>query len=594
MDTTSVYAEITKTAPQDDGTLMVFGKATGSDLDLDQQRCDPAWLKRAMPEWFKIGNVREQHDSKRAAGKAVEHEAKDDGHWIKANIVDPVAIAKTKAGVYTGFSIGIMRPRVEKSTDAPNGVIMDGSICEISLVDRPALPTATLTMCKSAKPGMQVKAGNFDAQRLLVKCEEIVDKTVDKSPEEMTVSLADAIPPDQLEKLDAIAQDSSADEALAQAKTLVADVLAKADSGVLPPEYDAEQGDVLNAQTAISIISQLIVSEANEMMDNPSEDCDIEILLNAVSALRCFIRREQQQAMGADVVMLAAASDLTKGKYSADDMRSMLKDGKAFKNAKGEPSYPIADKEDLSNAIKAVGRGSGDHDAIRKYIKRRASALGASDMIPEEWNSDGSNKAAEVKVNVSINGEPIETAVTKTVEDADTGAKSVETVSDDAPEPFDPAADKGAAEGEADKVDKPADADNSEADKSTEPDTSKAAVVEDEESDGDALVKALSGALEKADSPLRKSFEAIVEAATKTTAESVDSLTERLVKVEQMAVPGGPALRRTEVERKQARAKDLVAEVSRFKALARGAEDTDLRKGYSAKAAQLEAEIGAL
>ena len=82
----------------------------------------------------------------------------------------------------------------------------------------------------------------------------------------------------------------------------------------------------------------------------------------------------------------------SKGKYSADEERKMLSSGHAMKNDKGEPSYPIKDEEDLNNAISAVGRGGASHDAIRKHIMSRAKALGMSDKIPDNWNSDGSLK----------------------------------------------------------------------------------------------------------------------------------------------------------------------------------------------------------
>jgi hypothetical protein len=316
----------------------------------------------------------------------------------------------------------------------------------------------------------------------------------------------------------------------------------------LPPEYDSEQVDIENAQSAIAILSQLIISEASEMCDNPAEDCDIQILLEAVQALRCFIHREQQQAMGADVikkpvpVFLSVDPDLNKAKYSADQLRQMLKEGKAMRNPAGEPSYPIGDKKDLSNAIHAVGRGSGDHNAIRAYIKRRAKALGASNMIPEDWNSDGSNKSAE----------PTE----------------VETV----------------GEAQGDEVLKSAESDAEEITKS----------VEAEEPPADVLFKAFSALLEKDDNPLLKSFEAIIEKSTAATAAQLGELGERLGRVEQMATPGGPSLKRTEVERTVARKQDLDREVSRFKALASAAEDHVLRKGYMAKASSLEAELKAL
>jgi len=76
----------------------------------------------------------------------------------------------------------------------------------------------------------------------------------------------------------------------------------------------------------------------------------------------------------------------TRAKYDAATLRKMAANGQAMPDG----SYPIGDKEDLSNAIHAVGRGSGSHNAIRQHIIKRAKALGASDMIPSNWNSDGS------------------------------------------------------------------------------------------------------------------------------------------------------------------------------------------------------------
>ena len=84
----------------------------------------------------------------------------------------------------------------------------------------------------------------------------------------------------------------------------------------------------------------------------------------------------------------------TRAKYSAEDKRDMLAKGHAIANANGDPSYPIADAEDLTKAIKAVGRGGSDHDAIRKHIITRAAALGLSSQIPDNWNADGSMKMA--------------------------------------------------------------------------------------------------------------------------------------------------------------------------------------------------------
>jgi hypothetical protein len=350
------------------------------------------------------------------------------------------------------------------------------------------------------------------------------------------------------------------------AKTLVASVTkdASESTGVtVPPISPPEElDDIMSAKAAIALIAQLIQSEASEMVCAPNEDYDIQLLLEAVSALRCFIMREKGEPGGDGMIMLAADADLEKkAKYSAEQKRDMLAAGKAMKNPDGDPSYPIGDKEDLHNAILAVGRGSGDHDAIRAYIKKRASALGATDMIPEGWNKTVSvpltkdaGDAPEAESGEGTTAEGADSSVVKTVEDSQEAppAEATEAVED--------------AEKDSGQVD-----------------LHKA--VEE------TLNKAFSG---EEDNIIRKTMMAIVEAATESAAKSVTALTERLEKVEQMAAPGGPALRRTELERSQARKGDLEREVFKFKDLAKDTNDSVLRKGYLQKASSLEAEIARL
>jgi hypothetical protein len=155
------YAAIEKADKNADGTLTVYGKATDDSIDIDQQICDNEWLKQAMPEWMSAGgNVREQHSSI-AAGVATDYEAKSDGHYITALVVDPVSVKKVETGVLKGFSIGIRNPRVIRDEKAAGGRIAGGTIVEISLVDRPANPNAKLMLAKAAESGelMAVKQG---------------------------------------------------------------------------------------------------------------------------------------------------------------------------------------------------------------------------------------------------------------------------------------------------------------------------------------------------------------------------------------------------------------------------------------------------
>ena len=71
---------------------------------------------------------------------------------------------------------------------------------------------------------------------------------------------------------------------------------------------------------------------------------------------------------------------LFKRDYSSESRRRMAASGQAMPDG----SFPIANRTDLRNAIQSVGRAS-NYDAARRHIIRRARALGASDMLPEDW-----------------------------------------------------------------------------------------------------------------------------------------------------------------------------------------------------------------
>ena len=138
-----------------DGFMYVKGLASDDTLDLDQQICDPEWLKSALPDWFALGNIREMHQSK-AIGKATEMEQTGSGFVVTAKIVDEQAAKMVEEGIYTGFSIGIKNARVIKDNKAPGGRICSGSVVELSLVDRPANPSCVIEIAKSVD-GVLVK-----------------------------------------------------------------------------------------------------------------------------------------------------------------------------------------------------------------------------------------------------------------------------------------------------------------------------------------------------------------------------------------------------------------------------------------------------
>lgn len=79
--------------------------------------------------------------------------------------------------------------------------------------------------------------------------------------------------------------------------------------------------------------------------------------------------------------------------FSTDQRERLASQGKAMQGG----SFPIRNRSDLKNAILAVGRVRPNTEAartkVRRFIIRRARELGATDMIPSTWNSDGSLKS---------------------------------------------------------------------------------------------------------------------------------------------------------------------------------------------------------
>lgn len=141
-----LYAAITKSEPQDDGTLKVWGFASTEAVDTDGETITAAAMKAALPDYMKWGAVREMHQAK-AAGTAIEARVDDDGRtYFGAHIVDSEAVKKVNLGVYKGFSIG---GKVTKRDDLNKTIIHGLKLVEVSLVDRPANPEAVFTMFKA-------------------------------------------------------------------------------------------------------------------------------------------------------------------------------------------------------------------------------------------------------------------------------------------------------------------------------------------------------------------------------------------------------------------------------------------------------------
>ena len=74
------------------------------------------------------------------------------------------------------------------------------------------------------------------------------------------------------------------------------------------------------------------------------------------------------------------SSEVTKREFSSAKRETMAEAGKAMPDG----SYPIANKEDLANAIQSFGRAKSPN-AVKSHIMRRAQALNATDALQTDW-----------------------------------------------------------------------------------------------------------------------------------------------------------------------------------------------------------------
>lgn len=331
-DLTTSYFSIEKSDKQPDGTLMVYGKATDDSVDIDQQICDAAWLDRAMPAWFKSGgNIREQHSSI-AAGVAKEYEAKADGHYIMAHVVDPVSVKKVDAGVLRGFSIGIKSPRVVRDTKAVNGRIIDGQIVEVSLVDRPANPNCQLVLAKSV-----------DGESSLVQVEELTEG------QDLRKALQSALHLHSLTK---------SEEAPMKDTTVELPVGAVG---------ELLKFDKVQYEAAREALANLIQIEAGEMREGHNEIQSIGHLLEAVMHLHAWYEGEEAEGevMEEETIIDRAAESEKPAK------KEMKPAKKEMKPAKDES------KPDFMKRCKEAGL---DDEAIKALCDKYMSAEKSADI----------------------------------------------------------------------------------------------------------------------------------------------------------------------------------------------------------------------
>ena len=139
-----------------DGSLMVSGIASTEAVDSDGEIVTAEAMRKAIPSYLQCGSVREMHQPI-AAGRPIAAHVDDDGKThFTAHIVDAGTIAKIKAGILKGFSIG------GKSLKKAGNKITEILLKEISVVDLPCNAESVFSLIKFDKTEKNHDADNAD------------------------------------------------------------------------------------------------------------------------------------------------------------------------------------------------------------------------------------------------------------------------------------------------------------------------------------------------------------------------------------------------------------------------------------------------
>lgn len=130
-----------------DGSLMVSGIASTESVDASGEIVTADAMRKALPSYLQSGTVREMHQPI-AAGNPISAHVDDSGKThFTAHIVDAGTVAKIKANVLKGFSIG------GKALQKAGNKITEILLKDISVVDIPCNPESVFTVIKFDKPG---------------------------------------------------------------------------------------------------------------------------------------------------------------------------------------------------------------------------------------------------------------------------------------------------------------------------------------------------------------------------------------------------------------------------------------------------------
>ena len=194
-NTFSAYVPLSKYEEKDDGTLLVFGRATQEILDshneiMDYESSAPLFRMRAEQNAQRSGGenlmpLRAMHQPI-SAGKVVQFDFNDDEKAIDivSHVVDSEEIKKVREKVYTGFSVGgrYARRWADPATGYSRFTADPG---EISLVDAPSVSTAKFELFKIDFDNEQAPEWISDLQKQMSQVKSLLERDTQEREEQL-------------------------------------------------------------------------------------------------------------------------------------------------------------------------------------------------------------------------------------------------------------------------------------------------------------------------------------------------------------------------------------------------------------------------
>lgn len=440
---TYVSFPITKFEEDSDGNLVVEGVVTDGSVDTDRQIVSPQWSAKALSAWMDSGpNLRVMHSPHLyPAGRGLKVELGDFSHTLKGLIVEDTAKKLVKNKVLRAWSVGISNPVITRdpSGKAVGGIVTNGELCEVSLVDRPANRSCQLTLAKSEDHEVPWTIGDLDGQLAKAQSDEMSTEPGEQAGEgtgsDEEVDQADIVKAGeggdedaQIEDDDAgNAGDDDAGEAVKAAFDGSAALKAAGDA------YRAERKAWLESEPSYKDViggTEYLAKRAEwQRWDARGDDGGLDgtregaerwlaaqggtrsdlTLVKAVSGSGPGELAEQTPDAGAgsepsDAVTedgdaeegKAAAPEAAKRSIGTGERKRLASQGHAL----ADGSYPIANAGDLQNAAVLARSGHGNVGAAKKLISRRAKDLGVPN--PLKGDKKKARKAAQAVLTDTV------------------------------------------------------------------------------------------------------------------------------------------------------------------------------------------------